>query len=706
MSWYNRLTVRVCALLFALLVLVFGLFGFFVDNSLSSQEPNLQEYLDEGRTLTLANESARSTLDIVTVNALVIADAFEAGGLPALERVVASIASDPWIRQVSVYGTEGEVLAETRPTSKDYSLDFDVSSAFRRTQVPLFRVGDDGRDVSAWAPVWGDDANLGAVYINRVVRDHSFIADTLDEQVMQVWKDLSATLLNGLTRGGGLALLVTMLAVVQLSREISRPYRRLEAAFDSLGSGRRVRLRTTEGPAEARRLSDRFNHMAGALETANDKVRELAFTDGVTGLPNRAAVMERLERLLSDQSEAALLFVDLDDFKRVNDVFGHEVGDITLSAVADRLRGILRQNTRGGRPMDMVARLGGDEFVVLITPPPSASDLGAIADRLIKSVCAVIEIENRDIFVGASVGIAIAPHQGTRADTLLRHADMAMYEAKSHGKRQYSVFDKGLETDVRRMALVETHLRTAVENGELRVEYQPIMDGSLRRAGYEALVRWTSPTLGPISPGEFIPVAEAYGMIEAIDLWIAQTAINEMASYVDEAGFAPFLSLNMSGHHFVAGTFTKELLGVVAESGIEPSRLHVEITEAAILQDESIALGIVRHIRGAGVKVFLDDFGTGYSSLSHLANFDLDGIKIDVSFVRGIPDNPGSVSLTAGLIALAHNLELEVVAEGVEMPVQAEFLLGEGCDYLQGWLYAKAAPLPRHQSGRGTLVEA
>ncbi|MGB0957064.1 MAG: HAMP domain-containing protein, partial [Litorivicinus sp.] len=285
MSWYNRLTVRVCALLFGLLIVVFGLLGTFVDYSLTSQLPTLQKYLDEGRAMTLGNESARSTLDTATVTAQVIADAMENGGLPAVERVVASIATDPWIRQVSVYGTEGQVLAEVRPANKDYSLDFDVSAAFRRTQVPLHRVGDDGRDISAWAPIWGAERSIGAFYINRVVREHSFTADTVEEQVLQVWNDLSSSLMNGFTRGGGLALLVTMLAVLQLSREISRPYRRLATAFDSLGRGRRVRLRTNEGPSEARRLSDRFNIMAGALETANDKIRELAFTDAVTGLP-------------------------------------------------------------------------------------------------------------------------------------------------------------------------------------------------------------------------------------------------------------------------------------------------------------------------------------------------------------------------------------------------------------------------------------
>lgn len=258
-----------------------------------------------------------------------------------------------------------------------------------------------------------------------------------------------------------------------------------------------------------------------------------------------------------------------------------------------------------------------------------------------------------------------------------------MYEAKNHGKRQSAVFNKALETDARRMSRVEQHLRTAISNNELRVEYQPILGPQRLVVGYEALVRWTSPRLGPVSPGEFIPVAEAYGLIEELDLWIAKTAIFEMAQYQSPNGIKPFLSLNMSGQHFVAGTFTDQLRSMVTDSDMDPSRLHLEITETALLQDEGRAMDITSQLRQAGIKIFLDDFGTGYSSLSHLANFQLDGLKIDVSFVRGIPDKPGSMSLTAGLISLAHNLDLEVVAEGVETEVQASFLEDNGCDYLQ-----------------------
>ena len=694
MSWFNRLTVRVCILLFTLILGVFGLLYTFMDYSVDSQRPRLEEHLVQGRDETTRTEVARSALDMAIAVGQLLAVEIETESSAQIRRTIRSIARDQWIRQVSLYDTDGRLIYEVRPKGVDYHRDENAAFSLRKTSFPLYRLTQDGLSVNAWAPVWGDEERLGTMMINRVVREHSLTADTLEAQVMQVWNDLSHALLNGLTRGGGMALLLTMVLVLMLSREISRPYRRLEQAFEGLRSGRRVRLRTNEGPSEARRLSDRFNAMASALESANDKVRELAFTDNVTQLPNRAAVMERIDQVLESGAPAALLFVDLDDFKRVNDVFGHDVGDETLVTVANRLRHVMRTAVNGGRPIDLVARLGGDEFVVLLSPPPEPDHLKSISERMIASLCEVIEIGNRDIFIGASIGIAMAPNQGSKADTLLRHADMAMYEAKNHGKRQAAVFDCALERDAKRMSEVEQHLRSAIAKDQLRVEYQPILNGDSVTMGYEALVRWTSPELGEVSPGEFIPVAEAYGMIEELDLWIAKTALMEMSKHVSPSGIEPFLSLNMSGQHFVAGQYTQRLLQIMDLIHLEPSRLHIEITETALLRDEEKALEIVTQLRDAGIKVFLDDFGTGYSSLSHLANFQLDGLKIDVSFVQAIPDKPGAMSLTAGLISLAHNLDLEVVAEGVETEAQRQFLVDNDCDYLQGWLFAKAGPLP------------
>lgn len=700
MSWFNRLTVRVCFLLFFLLAAMFSLFAVFVDRAIQNQEPRVESHLAGIRADITAQETSRSTLDLAMVTTQIITEDLTNKNLAAVEQTLRSVGRDPWIRQVTVFDAQGYRLTEYRAganNAPDRSLTgTGAISALQRTDVPTYRISEEGRAVSAWAPVWGDDGRLGTLFINRVVREHALTAETLESEVMMIWDDLASRLVDGLTRGATVALVLAGIALVFLSREISRPYQRLEAAFHGLGRGRRVRLKTAEGPAEARRLSDRFNQMADELERVNTQVRNLAFTDSVTSLPNRAAVMERLNTLLALDAEAALLFIDLDDFKRVNDVFGHDVGDETLITVAQRIQNVVRTGSRAeNEEGDMVARLGGDEFVVLLTPPPERDVLMSISDRLIESVCQVIEIGNRDIYVGASVGIAIAPDQGSRADTLLRHADMAMYQAKSSGKRTTASFSREMEVDANRMALVESELRGALTRDELYVVYQPIMsEGQV--GGYEALVRWDHPELGSVSPGEFIPVAEAYGIIDELDLWIAKTSIISIMKYWERNPTAPkaFLSLNLSGQHFVSDGFVEGFLELVNLSGIDPYYLHVEITETALLRDEHKATHIINRLRDCGIRVFLDDFGTGYSSLSHLSQFSLDGLKIDVSFVKGIPENGESMSVTIGLIGLAHNLGLEVVAEGVEDAVQADFLSVHGCDYLQGYYFGKGVSLP------------
>ena len=695
MSWFNRLTVRVCLILLGLLGAVTASYYSLVQRALDNQAPALERHLADARNKTAAGETARSTLDAAQISAQVLQSALARNDRVQLQSLVEAIGSDHWIRQVSLYDDMGHLVVEHRASRLvDYSLqgEGDVA-ALRRSKVPIYRIAADSRNVSAWAPIWGEQAPLATLFINRVVREHAITADTLENQVREVWEDLSSSLMVGLTRGAGIALLINIAAILWLSREIGRPYDRLAAAFSGLGKGRRVRLRTNEGPTESRRLSDRFNSMASDLEQANRQVREIAFTDAVTCLPNRAAVMQRLTELLDSKDPAALLFVDLDDFKRVNDVFGHDVGDETLRCVASRICAEVRSKD-DSRPQDMVARLGGDEFVVLLTPPPHERALNKISNRIIRRVSQVIEIENRDIYVGASVGVAIASDRGSEADELLRHADMAMYQAKNAGKGQAIQFDSNMQVDADRMGVIERHLRNAIAKRELRVEYQPILNAAYQVAGYEALVRWNNPILGGVSPGEFIPFAEAYGMIGEIDLWIAKTSLRALSDFHVASGATPFLSLNMSGQHFVNDVFTIALLECLAASGFDPRKLHVEITETALLRDEEKALDIVERIRGAGVQVYLDDFGTGFSSLSHLANFQLDGIKIDVSFVRGIPHDDGKTNLTAGIISLARSLDLHVVAEGVEEQVQADFLSSLGCDYLQGWRFGKAAPLP------------
>ena len=490
----------------------------------------------------------------------------------------------------------------------------------------------------------------------------------------------------------GYAMLTCLGICWLMRRQIYKPIERLLAAFEVLRKGGMARMDDQRGTAEEQLIARHFNETVNMVEIAQARQMKSALTDSLTGLPNRAALIKRLETYSKDAS-AALLFIDLDDFKRVNDVFGHTIGDETLRIAAARIGERVRF-LEGHRSTDMVARIGGDEFVVLLSPQPQQSVIDLISERIIQGICEVIHIENREIFIGASIGQAVSDQARSFGDQLLKRGDMAMYVAKESGKRSFAAFNESLEKDAERMNQVEAHLRHAIERNELHLVYQPIVHCDGMIAGFETLVRWVSAELGSVSPAEFIPIAEAYGMIEELDLWIAEKAMREI--YAASLGWdrLPFVSINVSGTHFVSQRFVDKLLALAERENYDTGLIHIEITETAILTDKDNARYGVERLREAGFKVYLDDFGTGFSSLSHLADFPLDGIKIDVSFVRDIPALPSACKLTQGVIALAHSLDLEVVAEGVERGVQRTFLTENGSDLLQGFYFGKGEALP------------
>lgn len=483
-------------------------------------------------------------------------------------------------------------------------------------------------------------------------------------------------------------------------REVSGMLERLMDAFGSLQRGRPQPMRTQAGTKEEKVLAECFNHALSMVQQAQEQQFKNAMTDSLTGLMNRAGLKKQLDNDVQDES-VALLFIDLDDFKRVNDVFGHEIGDETLKVTARRIQDSIR-SSGVGRVADRVARIGGDEFVILLNPEPAPEYVNQISQRVIDAICQPIALDGREIFVGASIGLASGCTQ-SEMDTVINRADMAMYQAKAGGKRTFVRFDESMEKDIQRMAEVERCLRHAIQQNELTVLYQALVRPEGRIGGFEALVRWKSAELGPVSPAEFIPVAEAYGMIEDIDLWIARQAMRGIRMRMDAWGEGAFVSINASGMHFLSMEFADQLISIAQQEDIDPYWVHIEITETAILQDMKAAKAAVQRLREAGFRIYLDDFGTGYSSLSHLSRFPLDGLKVDVSFVRDIPTSAGACNLARGIIDLAHNLDLGVVCEGVETPEQAEFLTMAEADLLQGWYFGSAQPLPSSLSAKAAV---
>ncbi len=426
-----------------------------------------------------------------------------------------------------------------------------------------------------------------------------------------------------------------------------------------------------------------------------DQLTFQAFHDPLTGLANRALFLDRVERRLarmrSSSGPPAVLMLDLDDFKSVNDSMGHSAGDALLVAVAGRLRDCVR----GG---DTVARLGGDEFAIVLSDCQSEQELSEVADRILAAVRQPVAICDRQVITGASVGAAVAT-PGEPPEDLLRDADAALYAAKRRGKGRYERFDPRMTGQIARRVQLKSDLRRALDDGELHVLYQPIVNlDSGRTRAFEALLRWRHPSLGLVPPLEFIPLAEETGLILDIGRWVVHEACAQTRRYDDEHApwEAPAVTVNVSGRQLESAAFVDDVRAALSATGLQPSRLVLEITESVLLQDLAAMAARLESLKRIGVRIAIDDFGTGYSSLSYLHQLPVDLVKIDKSFVNGLVGaDPRKRALVEGVIGLIAALGLKSVAEGIENPEQLQRLRALACEHGQGYLFAP--PLPAEQ---------
>jgi diguanylate cyclase (GGDEF)-like protein len=421
---------------------------------------------------------------------------------------------------------------------------------------------------------------------------------------------------------------------------------------------------------------------------ADERIAHLAHYDALTDLPNRILMREHLERRLAELADGksfAILYIDIDEFKGVNDSLGHEVGDELLCHLANQLRSCVSGN-------DLVARLGGDEFAIIKAGFRDHSELTALAERLLTSLRAPINCKGQEITVDASIGIAIAPDHGDSLEELLKRADLAMYAAKSAGRRTFRFFAPEYDAKARLRRQLELDLRKAITSGEFEVHYQPLLDLTANVVtGCEALLRWRHPDRGMISPADFIPVAEETGLIEEIGEWVLKQACAEAASWPGRLRVA----VNVSPVQFRSKTLALKVAAALAESGLTPERLELEITETVLIRDDEEALTILQQLRALGVRIALDDFGTGYSSLSYLHRFPFDKIKIDRSFIKDIGEPDDSSPIVQAVVTMAAARYMVTTAEGVETENQREILRRLGCTQMQGYLFSPAIPSPK-----------
>jgi diguanylate cyclase (GGDEF)-like protein len=429
-------------------------------------------------------------------------------------------------------------------------------------------------------------------------------------------------------------------------------------------------------------------------------VRRLAYFDPLTGLPNRLMFTEQLQKALAhaqrQKRQLAIMFVDLDNFKRVNDTLGHNVGDELLKVVSAKLAGSIRAQDwigRGASVQDAnsIARLGGDEFIVMLSDVPEAAEAATVARRLVATLSEPVMVQSTELYVSCSVGVAMYPADGTDIDTLLMNADTAMYRAKEAGRGGFQFYDRSMNARARDRLLMETMLRRALERDEFVLHYQPRVDLATGEiVGAEALIRWQHPERGLVPPREFMSISEQTGLVIPIGEWAIDTACRQSAAW-RAAGLRPVkVAVNLAVTHLRERGLPGLVARVLQEHALPPASLEIEVTESVLMVDPELCLETALRLNDLGVGLSIDDFGTGYASLSYLKRLPIKALKIDQSFVRDLATDPDDAAIITAIIAMAHNLKLSVVAEGVETEAQRAFLKAHRCDEFQGFLVSPA----------------
>ncbi|HVI57540.1 MAG TPA: EAL domain-containing protein [Luteimonas sp.] len=617
--------------------------------------------------------------------------------LDAIGVVVRGVLRQSDVSYVIVYDNNGAVIHDGSRDIATYGQAMHDPLAYEVVTARDLHVQSAGRILDVSAPVRIGDQRIGGVRVG-------YSLDSVNAEEARASAAMQARM-AAISRHHAVWIGLMMLALVAigvvvgliLQRSLVRPVRQLANAAREIEAGNFAAVvPSTTRNDEIGDLVRAFSRMGESIVRHDRDIRRMAYTDALTGLSNRLAFRERLDQRLMQLRGAArqmaLLFADIDDFKRVNDTLGHDAGDEVLVQFSNRIREAIE---RGGGDHAGLARFGGDEFVILLESDDSgAGDIRAAATRLAETLVGElgrpITVRGRQVFLGTSIGITLFPEDAANAAMLMKNGDIAMYQAKVAGKNCHRFYSRAMDQAVERRVRMEQDLRGAWERGELSLVYQPVFrmsDNVL--TGAEALLRWQHPEHGAIAPSVFIDVAEQSGLIENIGPAVLRAACADAVRWTREHHDADelFIAVNVSARQLRGGDLPDQVAQVLADTGLAPGRLHLELTETAVIGDEIRASTLLGRLRSTGVKVWLDDFGTGFSGLSHLRRVPVDGVKIDRSFIADVLRDPDDLALTTAIIAMAHSLGITVVAEGVEKEGQFEILRERGCDLAQGfWL--------------------
>ena len=592
--------------------------------------------------------------------------------------------SFPDVSHAAIYNKSGRLFASFTSNNNTINpaLNFDPSRYGNNVQF-----GD--RSKSLTLPI------LGAAPDREQVGTFAIHMD-LSEAYKSLFQKIGIVLLVGL-----FILAVISILLTKLQESITLPLLALTKVMRRVSEKADFSARAdASGEDEIGQLARVFNQMIEELSNREyslheelkerrnieEKLSEIAHFDPVTALPNRHSFDNQIDRVLLNHKyeleKFALMYVDLDNFKYINDTFGHHLGDLLLARIGERMRTSLRQ-------ADYVARLGGDEFVIIMSDFTNDSQISEVANKLLTAMQAPFTVEGREVFISASIGISICPTHGKDSETLKRHADAAMYLAKNLGKNNFQFYQDELSSTQKNRISTETSLRRSIERNEIAVYYQPIVDISSRKiVGFEALARWIRQDGVLVPPEEFIPLAEEIGLIIDIGKFVLDTATTQTAAWVNQFGLS-FIAVNFSSRQFKQNNIADDIFNSLESAKLQPANFEMEITESLLMDNTLDSMNLLYKLIDKGMGVAIDDFGTGYSSLSYITSFPISKIKIDQSFVAKLPGDKSALAVVTAITGLARSLKLKVVAEGIETREQLDCLTELGCQYGQGYLFSK-----------------
>ncbi len=581
------------------------------------------------------------------------------------QEVLFALHGSPNVRQAAVYLADGRLFAAFKRDWKSADLPMPAKSGFTYSADTLELV----------QPIIHAGTNLGTILIRL----------DLDGLYQGLVRSFFAILL-----ATSLALLLAFVVLAWLHHSITRPLSRLVTLMRSVSDDKDYAVRSQDtGRDEIGYLAEGFNEMLEKIDAHDHKLRRIAHYDHVTDLPNRHYFNQRLEQAVTGaargREHVGVLFIDLDNFKVVNDTLGHNVGDMLLKTISGRISSALRGT-------DCVCRIGGDEFAVILQELPGHSEAALVAGKILNELAQAVWVNDSEIYIGASIGISLYPDDAADMHALLRCADVAMYYAKSRGKNNFQLFQQDMEGKALKRLAMESALRKALEKNEFVLHYQPQVDvASGKIVAVEALIRWPRPDLGVVGPLDFIPVAEESGLIIPMGEWVLRTACRQAREWMD-AGTPLRVAVNLSSRQFADERLVPNIMAITEEAGLPAHMLELELTESMLMDTKDVSIAKLEELKAAGFMLSVDDFGTGYSSMTYLKRFPIHALKIDRSFIQDLPHDQDDAAITKAIVSMAQSLGLEIVAEGVETNEQMEFLREHGCMVSQGFFFGHAVP--------------